>query len=68
MTPSEIQMLVIGLALGAQATQITYTIAGARAARRAAAAARAIAKRSAGDRYLSSLELYRVQQRYGLTP
>ncbi|MGW8746516.1 hypothetical protein [Streptomyces sp. NPDC055794] len=68
MTPSEIQMLAIGLALGAQATQITYTIAGARAARRADATARAIAKRSAGDRYLRSLELYQVQQRYGLVP
>ncbi|MGV9987756.1 hypothetical protein [Streptomyces olivaceus] len=68
MTLNEIQMLAIGLALGAQSVQTARAITDRRADRRSAAAARAAVKRAAGDRYLSSLALYRIQQGYGVRP
>ncbi|MBZ6250364.1 hypothetical protein KVH27_18510 [Streptomyces olivaceus] len=68
MTLNGIQMLALGLALGAQIAQTAHAIADRRANRHAAAAARTAVKRAAGDRYLGSLALYRIQQGYGARP
>ncbi|MEU5192786.1 hypothetical protein AB0G86_01810 [Streptomyces scabiei] len=63
MTPSEIQMLITGAALGAQGMSILHAYWASKDAHRSAARARAAMKRSAGDRYLSSLRLYQLQHR-----
>lgn len=63
MTDNEIQMLCVGFALGVQGMAALSAWWDARDARRNAAASRAALKRSAGDRYLTSLRLYRIQHR-----
>ncbi|MCZ4605349.1 hypothetical protein O3S80_16660 [Streptomyces sp. Lzd4kr] len=63
MTDNEIQMLCVGIALGTQGMAVLNAWWDARDRRRNAAASRATLKRSAGDRYLSSLRLYQLQQR-----
>jgi hypothetical protein len=62
-TPNEIQMLCIGIALGAQGMAVLNAWWDAQDCRRSAATSRAVLKRSAGDRYLNSLRLYQIQQR-----
>ncbi|MDX2552776.1 hypothetical protein QBA35_19110 [Streptomyces bottropensis] len=63
MTDSEIQMLLTGVALGAQGMSVLHAYWASKDARRSAARAQAAVKRSAGDRYLSSLRLYQLQHR-----
>jgi hypothetical protein len=62
-TPNEIQMLITGVALGAQGMAMLHAYWASKDARRSAARAAAAVKRSAGDRYLSSLRLYQLQHR-----
>jgi hypothetical protein len=63
MTESEIQMLLTGVALGAQGMSILHAYWASKDARRSATQAQAAMKRSAGDCYLSSLRLYQLQHR-----
>ena len=63
MTSSEIQMLITGVALGAQGMSLLHAYWASKDARRSEARAQAAIKRAAGDRYLSSLRLYRLQHR-----
>lgn len=63
MTPNEIQMLCVGVALGAQGMTVLNICWDARDARRDARRAQAAAKRASGDRYLNSLRLYQLQHR-----
>ncbi|MGW3936467.1 hypothetical protein [Streptomyces phaeochromogenes] len=63
MTPNEIQMLFVGVALGAQGMSLLHMFWNARDARRDERRAHAAAKRSAGDQYLHSLRLYRLTHR-----
>lgn len=63
MTPSEIQMLITGAALGAQGMTVFHVVLDYRAERRSDRADRRRARIAAGDRYLSSLRLYRLQHR-----
>lgn len=63
MTDNEIQMLITGVALGAQGMTLLNVFWNARDARRYARRTQAAAKRSAGDQYLNSLRLYRLQHR-----
>ncbi|UJV41600.1 hypothetical protein [Streptomyces sp. AMCC400023] len=63
MTESEIQMLLTGVALGAQGMSILHAYWASKDARLSATRAQAAAKRSAGDRYLSSLRIYQLQHR-----
>ncbi|WP_432135169.1 hypothetical protein [Streptomyces sp. bgisy154] len=63
MTSNEILMLAVGLILGMQGMNTLHAYWASRDAHRSATAAEAAMKRAAGDRYLSSLRLYRLQQR-----
>lgn len=63
MTPNEIQMLCVGIALGAQLMSLLHLYWNHSDSRRNAARTQAAMKRAAGDRYLSSLRLYRLQHR-----
>ncbi|MET7914437.1 hypothetical protein ABZU45_00600 [Streptomyces avermitilis] len=63
MTPNEIQMLIVGAALGAQLMNLLHVWWDMRDGRRSAAASRAAVKRAAGDQYLNSLRLYQLQHR-----
>jgi len=66
MSDHDIQLLVLGAASGMYfmlLLQILYGILDDRRDRKAGSAARAAFKRAAGDRYLSSLRLYQLQQR-----
>jgi hypothetical protein len=63
MTDTEIQMLITGVALGAQGMSLLHAYWSSKDARRGAARAAAAVKRAAGDRYLSSLRLYQLQHR-----
>ncbi|WP_055527158.1 hypothetical protein [Streptomyces graminilatus] len=66
MTDNEIQALFVGAALGAQGMTLLHVFWNARDARRDARRAQAAAKHSAGDQYLYSLRLYRIQRRAGV--
>ena len=61
MNPNEIQMLVVGIAIGAQLMNLLYMWWNRQDARRSSAAAKAAMRRSAGDRYLASLRLYQLR-------
>jgi hypothetical protein len=63
MTSNELLMLATGFALGAHLMAVLHLFWDRQDARRADARARAAFKRSAGDRYLSSLRLYQLQHR-----
>lgn len=63
MTPNEIQMLLVGLALGVQGMAVTHMVWDMRDARRGQTKAEAARKQAAGDLYLNSLRLYRLQHR-----
>jgi hypothetical protein len=62
-TPNEIQMLFVGIALGAQGVSLLNVFWNVRDARRDARRAQAANKSAAGDQYLNSLRLYRLQHR-----
>jgi len=62
-TPNEIQMLIVGIALGAQSMNVFHIVLDSRAARRSNAAAQRQARVIAADRFLSSLRLYQLQHR-----
>ncbi|MFI8297312.1 hypothetical protein ACIGCZ_15365 [Streptomyces nigra] len=63
MTPNEIQLLVCGIAIGAQSMVALNAYWASRDATRAATEAQAALKRSAGDHYLNGFRLYRLQHR-----
>ena len=63
MTPNEIQMLICGIGIGAQGMAVFGMVCDMRSARRSRTAAEAALKRAAGDHYLNSLRLYRLQHR-----
>lgn len=63
MTSSEIQMLIVGMALGVHLMNFLHWRWDRQDARASAAAARAAAKRAAGDHHLASLRLYQLRNR-----
>lgn len=66
MSDHDIQLLVLGACLGIYVMLFAQIIGGVlddRRDRKATRASRAAFKRSAGDRYLSSLRLYQLQHR-----
>lgn len=63
MTPNEIQMLVCGIGIGAQGMAIWRMVLDMRDARRSLADSYQARRRAAGDHYLNSLRLYRLQNR-----
>lgn len=63
MTPNEIQMLLVGIALGVQGMAVTHMVWDMRDARRSQTEAEQARRRAAGDLYLNSLRLYRLQHR-----
>lgn len=63
MTPNEIQMLLVGLAIGVQGMAVTHMVWDMRDARRSQTETEAASKSAAGDLYLNSLRLYRLQHR-----
>ncbi|MFJ5728775.1 hypothetical protein [Streptomyces paradoxus] len=68
MTPNEMQLLAVGFVLGAWTVAIWQMVLDMRDARRNLARSEQALRRAAGDAYLNSLRLYRMQQRYGLAP
>jgi hypothetical protein len=68
MTMNEIQLLAVGLVLGAWIVAVWHATLNLRDARRSLAESYQAQRRAAGDHFLRSLELYQVQQRYGLVP
>lgn len=68
MTTNEIVLLITGLLVGANLTSIWHGILDLRQATRDLEATRRAGREAAGDEFLNSLELYQVQQRYGLVP
>lgn len=63
MTDNEILMLITGVALGAQGVSLLHAFWNARDARRNQTEAEVARKSTAGDLYLNSLRLYRLQHR-----
>ncbi|MFC8429885.1 hypothetical protein [Streptomyces sp. NPDC057253] len=63
MTSDEITLLAVGFGLGAQFMGVLNMWWDMRDARRNAAHSRHAWRQAAGDRYLSSLRLYQLQQR-----
>lgn len=63
MTPNEIQMLIVGAALGMQLMNCLHILWNVRDDRRAERRAIALARTLAADQYLHSLRLYRIQHR-----
>lgn len=63
MTTNEIWMLALGLTIGSHGANLLHAYWASKDARRSAVIAQTAVKRSAGDRYLSSLRLYQLQQR-----
>ena len=61
MTPNEIQMLVVGIALGVQGMTLLHMVWDMRDARRSERASRAVMKGAAGDQFMSSFRLYRLR-------
>lgn len=63
MTTNEIQLLLVGFGFGAQFMAVLHMVWDMRDTRRSQTEAEAARKRAAGDHYLSSLRLYRLQHR-----
>ncbi|QUI32460.1 hypothetical protein H9W91_17515 [Streptomyces alfalfae] len=63
MTNNEIVLLTVGIGIGAQAMAVAHMVGDMRTVRRAQTEAEAAVKAAAGDRYLSSLRLYQLQNR-----
>ncbi|MER6147982.1 hypothetical protein [Streptomyces hirsutus] len=68
MTANELQLLIVGMMLGAWPMAIWRMVLDLREAERNLAESHQVRRRSAADTFLRSLELYQVQQRYGLVP
>jgi hypothetical protein len=68
MTANEVQLLIVGMVLGAWIVAIWRMVLDLREAERNLALSHQARRRAAGDVYLNSLRLYRMQQRYGLAP
>ncbi|GGV86820.1 hypothetical protein GCM10010294_67940 [Streptomyces griseoloalbus] len=68
MTENEIILFICGIGVGAQGVAVWHMVLDMRQARRSLAESHQVRRRSAGDAFLRSLELYQVQQRYGLVP
>ena len=68
MTSNELAMLITGLLVGANLVAVWHAILDMREARRSLAESHQVRRRAAGDAFFRSLELYQVQQRYGLVP
>jgi len=67
-TPNEIQALIVGLGMGGLIANGTHAWLAGRDVSRAATEAETAHKRAAGDRYLVSMRLYRIQRKHGLVP
>lgn len=63
MTVIEIELLIIGIGIGAQGMAVWHMAVDMRSARRSQTEAEAALKRATGDRFLNSLRLYQLQQR-----
>ncbi|MFJ4692824.1 hypothetical protein [Streptomyces sp. NPDC088766] len=63
MTPSEIQILICGIGIGAQTMAVWHMVLDMRDARRSLAESTEARRRAAADHYLSSFRLYRLQHR-----
>lgn len=63
MTPNEIQILLIGAALGAQSMNVMHMVLNARDARRSEKVSRGVRRIAAADQFHSSFRLYRLQHR-----
>ena len=63
MTAIELEILVCGLLIGAQAMNCLHVYWGVRDDRRDLAASRQARRRAAADRYFASLRLYQLQHR-----
>lgn len=63
MTPHEIQMLAVGIALGAQCMNVAHMVLDGRDERRRDAAARRRGRIVHADAFHTSFRLYRLQQR-----
>ena len=63
MTPNEIQLFLCGVALGVQGMAVLHMVGDLRDIRRNEKVSREAMKRTAGDQYLNSLRLYRLQHR-----
>ncbi|QFZ75076.1 hypothetical protein GFH48_18995 [Streptomyces fagopyri] len=63
MSLSEIQMLIIGMGLGAQLMNFLHMRWDAQAARRSTAASKAARKQATADLFYSGFRLYRLKSR-----
>lgn len=63
MSVNEIQLLIIGMALGAQLMNLLHMRWDAQAARRSTAASRAARKQAIADLFYSDFRLYRLKNR-----
>jgi hypothetical protein len=63
MAPTEVQLLVVGFVLGAWTVAICRMALDMRDARRSLAQSEQARRRAAGDTYLNSFRLYRLQHR-----
>ena len=63
MTINESILLASGIGIGVQLMAVLHMVWDMRDARRSQTRAEAAAKRAAGDQYLNSLRLYRLQRR-----
>ena len=63
MTTDEIVLFATGIGVGAQSMAVLHMVWDMRDARRNEKVSRAAMKGAAGDHYLASLRLYRLQQR-----
>jgi hypothetical protein len=68
MTETELILFFTGLLVGANLVAVWHAILDMREARRSLAESHQVRRRAAGDAFFRSLELYQVQQRYGLVP
>jgi hypothetical protein len=64
-TPNEFLMLVCGIGIGAECMAVTNMVWDMRDARRGRTESEAALKRAAGDHYLNTFRLYRLQHRTG---
>jgi len=60
-TAIEIELLIIGIGIGAQSMAVWHMVVDMRSARRSQTAAEAALKRATGDQYFNGFRLYRLQ-------
>lgn len=63
MTPNEMQLLAVGFVLGAWTVAVWQMVLAMRDARRDLARSEQARRRAAGDQFLNSFRLYRLQHR-----